>query len=52
MILLSKVSTCEPGATTASWVNTMRSFPGSVAIIGFTGAVKFMTNFGGVVLLT
>ena len=25
---------------------------GSVAIIGFTGAVKFITNFGGVVLLT
>src|SRR5580704_885507 len=52
MILLSKVSACEPGATTASWLNAMRSFPGSVAIIGLTGAVKFITNFGGVVLLT
>src|SRR5580704_10853436 len=27
-------------------------FSGSVAMVGFTGAVKFMTNFGGVVLLT
>ena len=52
MSLLSKVSACDPGATTASWLKAMRNFPGSVAIIGFTGAVKFITNLGGVVLLT
>ena len=30
----------------------MRSFPGSVAIIGFTGEVKFITRVGGFVLFT
>ena len=49
---LSKVRVCEPGGTSGSRVNTMRSFPGSVAIIGFTGEVKFMTRAGGFVLFT
>jgi len=49
---LSKVKVCEPGGTTGSRVNTMRSFPGSVAIIGFTADVKFMTSVGGFVLFT
>ena len=30
----------------------MRNRPGSVAMVGFTGAVKFMTSRGGVVLLS
>ena len=49
---LSKVKVCDPGGTSGSRVNTMRSFPGSVAIIGFTGEVKFITRVGGFVLFT
>ena len=30
----------------------MRNLPGSVAIIGLTGEVKFITSVGGVVLFT
>ena len=52
MAALSKVKICEPGGTNGSCVKTMRSLPGSVAIIGFTGEVKFITKFGGFVLLT
>src|ERR1700675_4131992 len=52
MAELSKVKVCDPGGTSGSRVKTMRSFPGSVAIIGFTGEVKFMTRVGGFVLLT
>ena len=52
MILLSKVRTGDPGATTASCLNIMRRVPGSVAIIGLTGPVKLITNFGGVVFVT
>jgi hypothetical protein len=48
---LSKVSVREPGGTSGSCLNTMRNFPGSVAIIGFTGELKFITSVGGFVLL-
>ena len=41
----------EPGGTSGSCLNTMRNFPGSVAIIGFTGELKFITSVGGFVLL-
>ena len=50
--MLSNVRFCDPGGTRGSWVNTIRNLPGSVAIIGFTGELKFITNAGGLVLFT
>ncbi len=47
MVLLPKVRVGEAGATTGSRENVMRSAPGSVATMGFTGAVKWKTSRGG-----
>src|SRR5256886_9986696 len=47
MILLSKVSVCEPGGTRGSCVKIIRSLPGSVATIGFTGELNSITRLGG-----
>jgi hypothetical protein len=38
--LLPKVSVGEAGATSGSREKVIRSAPGSVATVGFTGAVK------------
>jgi len=48
MAVLSKVRDMLPGGTTGSRANIIRSFPGSVEMVGFTGAVKFSTKRGGV----
>ena len=40
IVLLPKVSVGDAGATSGSRENVMRTEPGSVAILGFTGAVK------------
>ena len=45
--MLSKVSVCEPGGTRGSCVKIIRSLPGSVAIIGFTGELNSITRLGG-----
>ena len=47
MVLLSKERAWLPGGTSGSRVNTMRNLPGSVEIVGLTGALKFSTNLGG-----
>ncbi len=47
MGLLPKVRVGEAGDTTGSRANVIRSVPGSVATVGFTGAVKLKTRRGG-----
>ena len=47
MVLLPKVSVGEAGATSGSREKVMRRAPGSVATVGFTGAVKWKTSRGG-----
>src|SRR5256885_13999387 len=47
MDLLPKVRVGDAGATTGSRVKVMRSFPGSAAMVGFTGAVKLKTRREG-----
>ena len=48
MILLSKEIDGFPGETTGSCLNSMRNFPGSVEIVGLTGALKVTVRRGGV----
>src|ERR1700674_3451166 len=48
MTLLSKEMDWLPGETTGSRLKTMRSLPGSVEIVGFTGALKLTARRGGV----
>src|SRR6202050_2951520 len=45
--LLPKVRVGEAGATRGSRENVMRSAPGSVPTVGFTGEVKWKTSRGG-----
>src|SRR5262249_25116536 len=52
IVLLLKVRSGDPGATTGSRLKVMRNLPGSVPIVGFTGEVKFITKLGGVELFT
>ena len=47
MILLANVSEGEAGAVMGSRLKVMRSLPGSVATVGFTGAVKLKTRREG-----
>ena len=47
MALLPKVRVGEAGATSGSREKVMRSAPGSVAMLGFTGEVKWKTRRGG-----
>src|SRR5580704_5979011 len=47
MVLLPKVRVGEAGAVTGSWLNVMRSLPGSAATDGLTGAVKRKTRCEG-----
>src|ERR1035441_5087715 len=46
MTLLSKEIDWLPGETTASRLKTIRSLPGSVEIVGFTGALKGFDDRG------
>ena len=46
-VLLSKVKVVELGAINGSRVNSICTFPGSVAIRGLTGEVKLITRAGG-----
>ena len=47
MTLLAKEIIWLPGDTTGSRLKTIRSLPGSVEIVGFTGALKFSARRGG-----
>jgi hypothetical protein len=47
MTLLSKEIDWLPGDTTGSRLKTIRSLPGSVEIVGFTGALKLSASRGG-----
>ena len=47
MTLLSKEIDGLAGETTGSRLKTIRSLPGSVEIVGFTGALKFIASRGG-----
>src|SRR5260370_40600428 len=47
MTLLSKEIDWLPGETTGSRLKTIRSLPGSVEIVGFTGPLKFSVSRGG-----
>ena len=44
IVLSPKVRVGVLGETTGSLLKTIRNLPGSVAMLGFTGAVKFMTR--------
>jgi hypothetical protein len=46
-----KLTVCGPDASRGSRTKLIRSFPGSVAILGFTGRLKFSTSFPGALLL-
>jgi hypothetical protein len=48
MVVLSKARDMLAGGMSGSRVKTILSLPGSVEMVGFTGAVKFSTRRGGV----
>ena len=52
MVWSAKFRVCAPGGSSGSRRKTIRSRPGSVAMVGFTGEVKFMMSRGGVVRLS